>query len=286
MKIILSSNPSSLSAALSAFSSTATVEAEFGDALVSGSALTFAHHGPRAGQPCPCSYPNSIAIAQGLAIEAIGVSHVDLDTLGGVLAIQGRKPEAPEFWSLAEFVDLNGAHKVALSGASPEDVIRLHAWWAWSESNRLFAPRDGSCADAGAWIDAAAIAITAIIAGDRDLLAAGEAHRLAGEALNASSFVKALGGVLLRSAEGFTNHLYTSPSGEVAKAVVAFNPRTGSVTVSFEAGAASPVSAREFVQGLWGPLAGGHHGIAGSPRETPMTFADAESAATALAALL
>ena len=284
MKIILSSSPTSLTAALAPFAATATVEAEFGDVVVEGSALTFAHHGPRAGQPCPCSYDNTVAV--GLALEAVGVSHVDLDTLGGVLALQGRKPESPSFWQLAEFVDLSGAHRLAQSGASPEDVLRLHAWWAWSESNRLFAPRDGSCADAGDWIDRAAIAITRIIAGDADLLAAGEAHRAAGEALNASSFVRTLGGVLLRSAEAFTNHLYTDPSGEVALAVVAYNPKTGSVTVSFEAGAASPVSAREFVQRLWGELAGGHHGIAGSPRETPMTFADAEAAASALAALL
>jgi hypothetical protein len=284
MRVLLSSSPVSLTAALAAFASTATVEAEYGDVTVSGSALTFAHHGKNAGAPCPCSYGNEVAA--DLAVEAVGVSHVDLDTLGGVLAIQGRKPLAESFWTLAEYVDLNGAHRLVQSGASAEDVARLHAWWAWSERHRLFAPRDGSVTDAGAWIDAAAEAVTSILEGDPALLQAGEAFRLAGEALNSASFVEAGEGVLLRSSDAFTNHLYTSPSGETAKAVVAYNPKFRSVTVSFEAGSASPVSAREFVQGLWGDLAGGHHGIAGSPREQAMTLDDARGAAEALRKLL
>ena len=284
MRVLLSSSPAALTAALAAFASTATVEAEFGDVTVPGSVLTFAHHGKNAGNPCPCSYPNTVA--DGLGVEAVGISHVDLDTLGGVLAIQGRKPEAPSFWALAEFMDLNGAHRLSQSGASAEDVARLHAWWAWSEANRLYAPRDGSVTDAGAWIDAAAEAVKSILEGDPALLQAGEAFRLAGEALNSASFVEASKGVLLRSSDAFTNHLYTSPSGEVGKAVVAFSTKFRSVTVSFEAGSASPVSAREFVQSLWGDLAGGHHGIAGSPRETQMTLEDARSAAEALRKLL
>ena len=284
MRVLLSSSPAALDAALAGFASTATVEAEYGDVTVPGSVLTFAHHGRNAGQPCPCSYGNEVA--RDLNIDAVGISHVDLDTLGGVLAIQGRKPLADSFWSLAEFVDLNGAHRLAQSGASEADLARLHAWWAWSEKNKLFAPRDATVAEADAWIDAAAIAITSILEGDPALLQAGEDFRLAGEALNSASFVEASGGVILRSSEAFTNHLYSSPSGEVMKAVVAFSTKFNSVTVSFEAGSASPVSAREFVQGLWGDLAGGHHGIAGSPRETQMTLEDARSAAEALRKLL
>lgn len=284
MRVFLSSSPSSLVAALASFNVTATVEAEYGSVTVKGSALTFAHHGQNAGQPCPCSYPNEVAA--DFAVEAIGISHVDLDTLGGVLAIQGRKPEAPSFWALAEFVDLNGAHRLAQSGASESDLDRLHAWWAWSEGNRLFAPRDGSVTDAKAWIDAAATTIAAILEGDPALLQAGAAFRRAGEALNSASFVEASGGVILRSSDAFTNHLYTSPSGEVGKAIVAFSTKFRSVTVSFEAGGGSPVSAQEFVQGLWGDLAGGHHGIAGSPREQAMTLDDARGAAEALRKLL
>jgi len=284
MKIFLSSSPAALAAALAAFASTATVEAEYGSVTVPGSSLTFAHHGVNAGNPCPCSFRNTVAV--GLAIEAIGVSHVDLDTLGGVLAIMGKKPDADSFWLLAEHVDLNGAHRLAQANPSAEDLARLHAWWAWSESNRLYAPRDGGVIEANDWIDAACDAIVAILAGDEAMIAKGEAHRLAGEELNNSSFVSCENGVILRDSRAFTNHLYVTPTGTVGKAVVAFSSKLQSVTVSFEAGADSSISAREFVQGLWGPLAGGHHGIAGSPRDQKMTFADAEEAAIKLAALL
>lgn len=262
MKILLSSSPSSLRSALATFNVTATVEAEYGAELVSGSALTFAHHGPRAGQPCPCSYGNDVATAK---IEAVGVSHVDLDTLGGVLAIQGRKPESPSFWELAEFVDLNGAHKLSVSGANAADLASLHAWWAWSEKNRLFAPRDGSVADAGAWIDAAAEAITAILAGDETLLAAGEAHRKAGEALNAASFRKVFGNVIYRVSDAFTNHLYADPTGKPHAAVVTYSPKSGSITLSY-ADATARDNACKLLQEQFGALAGGHKGIAGSPR--------------------
>jgi hypothetical protein len=276
MKILLTSNPQNLAAVLATFSSTATVEAEYGSVTVSGSALTFAHHGKNAGNPCPCSYPNTVA--DGLGIEAIGVSHVDLDTLGGVLAIQGRKPEAPSFWELAEFVDLNGAHKLSVSGANAADLASLHAWWAWSEKNRLFAPRDGSVADAGAWIDAAAEAITAILAGDEALLALGEAHRKAGEALNASSFRKSYGDVLFRVSDAFANHLYADPQGRPYRAVVTYSPKAGSVTLSY-ADATARDNACKLLQEQFGPLAGGHKGIAGSPRGKRMGSVNARKVA-------
>ena len=263
MKILLASAPASLVAALAAFNVTATVEAEYGSVTVKGSALTFAHHGQNAGNPCPCSYPNDVAI--GLTIEAIGVSHVDLDTLGGVLAIQGRKPEAAAFWLLAEQVDVNGSHKLSTFGASADDVAKLHAFWAWSESNRLYAPRDGSVTDATAWIDAAAEAITAILAGDETLLAAGEAHRLAGEKLNAASFRKVFGNVIYRVSDAFTNHLYADPTGKPHAAVVTYSPKSGSITLSY-ADATARDNACKLLQEQFGALAGGHKGIAGSPR--------------------
>lgn len=276
MKILLSSNPAAVAAALAAFGSTATVEAEYGAVTVPGSALTFAHHGVNAGNPCPCSYPNTVAV--GLNIEAVGISHVDLDTLGGVLAIQGRKPEAPSFWALAEFMDLNGAHKLSLSGASNDDVAKLYAWWAWSEQNRQYPNRDGSALEVSEWFDKACAAITKIVAGDETLLAAGEAHRLAGEKLNAASFRKVYGDVLFRVSDSFTNHLYADPSGKPYRAVVAYSPKAGSVTLSY-ADAREQDNACKLLQEQFGPLAGGHKGIAGSPRGKRMGSVNARKVA-------
>jgi hypothetical protein len=267
-KFFVSSNPS----ALESISPDATVEAEYGDVLVSGRLLTMAHHGPRSNNPAPCSGEYSIPDE---GIETVGISHLDLDTLGGCMAILGRYVFS-SFWDLAAFVDVNGPHKLGEANASPEDLARLYAFWAYNENNRVFAPRDGSVLDVTAQVLDGVAAIEKILGDDPEMLAAGAKFKEEGEKLNAASFVEAPHGVILRVSPGFTNHLYTTPSGKVCKAVVAYNTLQGSITVSF---ADTPtgsrhMNAREIVQSLWGQEAGGHAGIAGSPRGQKMTLMD------------
>lgn len=273
VSFLLSSNPTNLAAALEGKAS-ATVEAEYGDVTVKGSILTMAHHGKNAGNPAPCSYDNKC----GEGVEVVGISHFDLDTLGGAAAIIGTKPESELFWKLAEFVDLNGAHKLSQSGANEADLRRLHAFWAWSDSCRVYAPRDGSVVDVTDKILEGVNALEKILADDEDLLQAGDKRKADGEKLNVESFVEVKDDVIVRKASGFTNHLYTTPDGKVCKAVVAYDERHGSVTVSFADGPVTK-TAREIVQQLWGELAGGHAGIAGSPREQRMSESDLYAAA-------
>jgi hypothetical protein len=278
---LLSSNPETLTTALAAFTRTVTIEAEYGDRLVEGSLASLAHHGPRAGQPAPCSYSNGVIEE----VEAVGLSHVDLDSLGGCIAVLNLRPNAPDFWRVAEFVDLNGIHRLSEANPEPETVAMLNAWYAWSEEHRCFPPRDGSVQDVTAWVREAAEVLKVILVpslmGQNDLrqalMAAGAAFAAREATLSQDSFVEFRGGVVIRVAPSFVNHLYASPEGQIGEAVVSLNPRTGAVTVSF----ASPptgVTAREIVQGLWGSEAGGHAGIAGSPRNRRMTLVDLEAA--------
>jgi hypothetical protein len=68
-------------------------------------------------------------------------------------------------------------------------------------------------------------------------------------------------------------------------AVVAHNKHVGTITVSLE----SPipgVSCRDVVQKLWGELAGGHAGIAGSPRGQVMDEFDVDTAVLQLEAAI
>lgn len=278
MQILLGSNPDKLRESLQRAGetglSTATVEAEYGDVVVEGSLRTLAHHGPRAGAPAPCLFDNQ---PEGHP-DVVGMSHLDLDAIGGVLALLGRKPAAASFWTLAAFVDVNGAHKLGVSGASAEDLRRLYAWWAWNEAHKVYPPRDGSVADVEDEFLRAEAHIRAILSGDEGLLAAGDEFKAKSAKLNAESYVDCADGVVVRVASAFVNHLYDTPSGtEVGRAVVGFNPITGAVTVSL-ADPIPGVSCREMVQVLWGPEAGGHAGIAGSPRNKRMTFKDLASA--------
>jgi len=343
-KFYASSNP----AALAATNPHITVEAEYGDVVVPGSRLTMAHHGPRAGSKCPASYTAADVYDVGddcaawLRSVVVGLSHFDLDTLGGCCAVidaaaYGYKPGSGAFWALAEWVDLNGPHRLdegrgvaaraALRDLSPKNaaymdqvldgeyhatgqypvdygmtvevdaaIAAIHAFWAWSAANRgprigadvvdltdhVLAARQVVC-DLFPYTspsdfpedDPQAAAAEAQWERRAELLAAGREFMAAEAQLRASSFVRQRGSVVLRRAPAFVNHLYPASPGA---AVIAFNETTGAVTVSFADGAASPVSAVEVVQSLWGPLAGGHRGIAGSPRGQAMTFADAEKA--------
>ena len=257
-------------AALSAANPTVTVEAEYGDTVVEGSTQTLAHHGSRSGNPCPCLCLNEWEVDHD---AVIGVSHLDLDTLGGVMAVMGIKPHAPEFWETAAAVDIQGVHKLFEITRDANVISELNAFWAFSESHRVFPPRDGTVADVTSEFTEFFEAIAQILDGDAELLEAGRKWAAKAAELDESSFVKEEDGVLLRSAESFVNHLYR-PTAEV---VVAFNTTHKSVTIS-TANPVYGVNCCDIVQGLWGKEAGGHVGIAGSPRGREMTFADAEAA--------
>ena len=265
--VFISSDPDNLAKFMAGYERTATVEAEYGDRLIEGTILSLAHHGSRSDNPAPCN-----AVVEVNGVEAIGISHIDLDTVGGIAAILGVKPEAPSFWKLAEFVDVNGVHKLSESGASNADLSSLYGWYAWSAKNRYFPPRDGSILDATEFAKGAIKIISSILDGDEALLAAGDAFEKANAELNKESFVTNLSGVIVRAGAGFVNHLYVDPTKKVGYAVVGFNTVTGACTVSF-ADAADGQSAIKAVQEVFldkdeqgNLLAGGHKGIAGSPR--------------------
>ncbi len=272
MKVLLCNNASALRDALNKFSKTATVEAEYGDDVVSGSVETLAHHGPRSGAPCPCLHEN-----QGLTLvlEAIGISHVDLDTLGGILALTGKKPNAPTFWDLAAFVDINGAHKLGVADTTNRDLRRIYAWWAWEERHPRHPEQDGSVSEVTDWVEGALHTLHQILDGRNQRLVSCAVWKATQDKLNAESFLDFYNDVIVRVAPTFVNHLYVTPEGYavdgvpktyVAKAIVGINPRTGEITISL-ADPIEGVSCHEIVQECWGSEAGGHDGIAGSPRD-------------------
>lgn len=322
MKIIISNNPTSLEAELAKYASTATVEAEFGQTAVVGNVLTLAHHEERAGRPCPCGLPNF----PDLGIEAVGISHVDLDTLGGVMAVMGQKPDrhdwVREFWAAAALVDVNGVHKLRPEwyGPTAPDMVRdsLNAWWAFSESEagRVYPPQDGSAVEVD--LSEHFKVLQTLLAPEIDrcldgidewehevycgcshwgtnletwespereaLIEAGRTWAAGKAALEESSYVGQAGCVVVRSATDFTNHLYNH-DGEDFLAVVGFNEARRSITISL-ADPVEGVHCGEFCRSLWGPEAGGHAGIGGSPHHVLYGIDDAIEAAEKLAAIL
>lgn len=278
-----------------------TVEAEYGAHVIEGSLYTAAHHQPAGspyagrhlvsgGRASPCNDESIPLITSGDVL----LSHVDLDTFGGCLRALGDLSESgylsgsfadlfeaqfESFWDLAERIDTRGPHKLAQIDPDVIDSARLFAFWAWSESNRAPRERD-RVHDVTELVLHAGVALRAILAGDNALLEAGRAFRDRGESRNRDSFRRHLGGVIVREAAAFVNDLYTDPHGDPAACVVAFNTTTKAIMISL-ADPLPGVSARVIVQNLWGAEAGGHDGIAGSPRGREMTEQDLEAAVMA-----
>lgn len=271
-----------------------TIEAEYGAFVLEGALYTAAHHQPlpsiyagrHAGgvRPAPCNDVFIPLVMNGTIV----VSHLDLDTFGGCLRAMGWlglfDAAYQPFWNLAEHVDTRGAHRLHAAKANVNDVTRLYDFWAWSKSAAQQHPRD-VCTDVTADVHRAGQALVRIFRGDADLRAAGVQLRQDGTERNARTYRDILfGGVISRVAEAprdFCNDLYDTPMGTQGRAVGCYNSATGSVTISL-ADPIEGVSCRDIVQALWGPDAGGHAGIAGSPRGQVMTLGDFHRALQAM----
>jgi hypothetical protein len=254
-----------------------TIEAEYGAYVWEGTQFTAAHHqseGPYAGrhqggsQPAPCNNSEIPVLDEG----TIGVSHMDLDTLGGVARAMGCNYlfEGNEgFWNLAEFVDVSGPHKLKNSGATATDLDRLYAFWAWSQANRL--PRASELTDITEYVINAIHALQRVMNLNAEMIEAGRQFKTNEEALNKESLVAVVNNVALRKAGSFVNHLYTTSQGVECEMVLTLNTKFKSITLS---SAEDGIDCCSIMQKVFGPDAGGHKGIAGSPRGVEMTMED------------
>ncbi len=256
----------------------ATVEAEYGSACVEGRHVTLAHHGPRSGNPAPCNTKNVPVLDDN---STILVSHIDLDTLGGVLALMGNKPEDPEFWAGAEKIDVAGPHHIHELPETVQD--KLNAYYAWSETQKR--ERYTELVDVTDKVAAAAKAV--------DIICDSRNPEHDGYIRNGRNWVEnttqAVENCLVQETEyarGFVTdgstfclgNYYSPNDNRIHPATVQYNGKTKAVSIAFADWSRHGLKANEIVQRLWGPEAGGREGIAGSPRGQEMTMDDFEKA--------
>lgn len=273
-----------------------TIEAEYGERVVCGGLYTAAHHQPdMKGLPAPCN-DWDIPVCEGVMVM---ISHFDLDTLGGCLRTEEKcqdlfYPQHEAFWALAEYVDLNGPHmmetylaRLGAEGYYQKERACIQAFWAWSKTQPRL--KGDELQNVTSLIKKGAHALRKIFAGDPDLIEAGVALKEAEEELNGGSFDRTAnprddlsGQIILRQWDGFVNHLYNLPGDtNICGGVASLNTATGAVTISL-ARPIEGVSCREIMQELFGPEAGGHDGIAGTPRGQRFTIENRNRAAEAL----
>jgi len=250
----------------------ATVESEYGDECLEGTMATLAHHGPRANNPAPCNTPDVPVLP---LFATIVVSHIDLDTLGGIYALQGRKPEDDRFWEAAEKIDVEGAHHIHELDQDIQD--KLNAYYAYNDGQPR--QRYTEAIDVTKQIDDAYNVVNAIIdINDPEhdkLIAAGKEWAQTREKEVEDQLVYENKDVRVFDTNGiFCAASYFSPNqNTICPATITYNEKFKSITLAFEDGG-KQLNAREIVQELWGPEAGGREGIAGSPRNVEMTKND------------
>lgn len=250
----------------------ATVEAEYGDECLEGTMVTLAHHGPRSNNPAPCNTPD---VPELPPFDTVVVSHIDLDTLGGIYALQGRKPEDYRFWEAAEMIDVKGAHHIHELDKDIQD--KLNAYYAYND--RQPRQRYTEAIDVTKQIDDTYNVVNAIVdINDPEhdkLITAGKEWAQTREKEVEDQLVYENKDVRVFDTNGiFCAASYFSPNqNTICPATVTYNEKFKSITLAFEDGG-KQLNAKEIVQELWGPEAGGREGIAGSPRNVEMTKND------------
>lgn len=249
----------------------ASVEAEYGEICIEGKQITLAHHGSRSHNPAPCNWDVS-PIENGTIL----VSHIDIDTVGGVLALMGLKPEDTDFWKGAEFVDVNGVHHIHELSTDVQDKLNaIYAWNSVRENKRIAEVTDVT-EDILSWLEI----LTPVLGNNPDAEWINKGRQWAEkvESEVESKLISETETVRAFITDGvFCAASYYSPSlQKVCKATVTLNTKFNAITVAFADGG-KEASAREIVQSLWGSEAGGRDGIAGSPRSWSLSAEEVES---------
>lgn len=241
----------------------ATVEAEYGDYCIEGEKVTLAHHGIRSDNPAPCNTKDIPVLSEGVIL----ISHLDLDTVGGVLALTGQKIDDPEFWAGVEYIDVLGAHHIHELHQEVQD--KLNAVYAWNSEHPR--KRNTEITDVTEIINSNATMLAAVLnerhPEHETMIQKGrEWEKEINEKVNSKlecewrysrNFIT--DGVFCSSS------YYSHAQGIIMPATVTLNTKYNAITIAFEDGGRK-ASAKELVQKLWGPEAGGRDGIAGSPR--------------------
>lgn len=246
----------------------ASVEAEYGSEIIEGD-ITLAHHIDKyKDNPAPCMQK----IGKLDDSKNIIISHIDLDTLGGCAALMGLKHENEEFWSAVEYIDLNGPHHLnELEESIRNMIIAYNSYAAINHMDKV-----NDVVDVTSIIIDRINTINKILEGDTTLINEGiDFYRNEQLKINNCLLVENPNIRVFYSKQGLfcSASYYSDNYKKIIPYIISYNGFYNSITVSSEDGG-KLLSCKTLVQELWGSEAGGHNGIAGSPRNIVMTNDD------------
>lgn len=260
----------------------ATVECEYGQTVVQGS-VTLAHH-VEGWTTAPSLQSNTILVDAGIEVvegDYIMISHVDLDTVTGIMALLGRYDFDEDIKEGINFVDCNGQHHLFSDKISEGARRVILAYLGYAAANR--APQNDE--------DVTDYILTLIeLFNTEEFYQAGLQIVTQRKTEAEASVVATVGPVaILEQKEDSKvfglNSEYILNDIEYDYVIV-FSNKFKSVTISARRGGKDPKNMAELMRVVFGPEAGGHHGIAGTPRGGVYSLADAAKLQEVLVASL
>lgn len=255
----------------------ATVEAEYGGIVKEGSLVTFAHHsGEWQKCPPPCLQPNRKASAQPIKLAMI--SHIDLDTVMGLMALEGCKPKntyfAKAFCKAAGYIDLNGYHNLCKVSRKSQELLNAANSYLKEVADTRF-KETTDVTDIYRQVRDFLINLLSDHEFRKQGIEQGEQWAKAMSEQTDVCLVKETANIRVFETTGvFCNAAYYNRTqNKLYEACVSLNTKQNSITLSFaNVGELDPISARDILQSIWGEKAGGHNGIAGTPRGDDMKY--------------
>jgi len=214
-----------------------------------------------------CNSPANTFLPDFVPIRNMNIvaSHIDLDTILGIMEILGYRYFIPkEFLVAAEFVDLNGPHHIYKFSQIIQD--HFNAYWSFTAENRAQrVEKLTNISDDVITHIKTLEEIFSLYGDNKDWIEKGKLWAENVQKVTESKLLMETENYRVFSTDGvFCGASYYSPTHRtIAKAVISFNEKFKAITVSCSDGS---LDCRALVQKLWGPEAGGHKGIAGSPR--------------------
>lgn len=252
----------------------ATVEAEYGDICVEGNWQTLAHHTEQyRNNPAPCIRKDVMPLENGIIL----ISHLDLDTLGGIMLLEGMGEMTDSFWESEALIDTQGV--LAEPHLSDRDRFLMRAYWAWETNlvdQKYLADHQNLILDVTDSVELRISFIQMMLERDhtdeeRNLLN----HYYESFQRDLNSFLSTCvyEDERLRVFISQENQHYLSHYRDhcLVETCVTLNQKKGTLTIS---DISKNLDCKTFMQEVFGENAGGQFRVAGSPRDEVMGIPD------------
>ena len=251
----------------------ATVECEYGNTVVEG-AVTLAHH-VEGWNTAPSLQSSNVLLesrVKRLEDDYIMISHIDLDTVCGIMAITEDYDIAEDIKKGINHVDCNGQHHLFDEEVSEDARKYILAYIGYTLSNRApFGEED---------VTEYVIKLIQNFNTEANY-ETGKSFVEGRRAEAEASLSAAIGKVALidqaADSKAFGLNSEYILEGVEYDYVIVFNRKFGSITVSSRLGNAGDKNMSDIMKAVFGEMAGGHRGIAGTPRGSVYTLADASN---------